>query len=369
MKSVRDIPHLENIPVLLRIPQVVNSVRLASALPTIEFLRKHHARVILATHISGKGTESAEPMFHLMKEAVRGLKFSPVSTGPAARTAARALLPGEVLMLENLRRNPGEEKNDPEFAKELASLADVFVQDSFDTCHRKHASIVGVPELLPSYAGLSLESEVQELSKALSPKRPSLAIISGAKFSTKEPVLRALLKTYDRVFVGGALANDFLKAKGFSVGVSLVSGEGQDKIRELLKEERLLIPIDAIVAPPHALRNQGRVTSLEEVAPEEAVLDAGPKTTAMLAELIGSAKTILWNGPLGYFEGGFTDGTYALARAIASSKATSIVGGGDTIAAIEALGVSDEFSFISTGGGAMLDYLADGSLPGLDALG
>lgn len=368
MRSVRDIKVLENVPVLVRIPQVVNSVRLKSALPTIDYLRQRHARVILATHISGKGTETAEPMFKMMREHIRGLKFSPVATGPVARAAARDLLPGEVLMLENLRRDPGEEKNDPAFAKELASLADVFVQDSFDTCHRKHASIVGIPELLPSYAGLSLEAEVAELSKALKPKRPSLAVISGTKFTTKEPILRALLKSYDAVFVGGALANDFLKAKGHSVGVSLVSEEGQEGIRKLLEEKRLLLPIDAVVGPLHGMRSEGRVADLADIQPNEAVLDAGPNTVAMLEKLVTGAKTVLWNGPLGYFEGGFTDGTYALARAIASSKAYSVIGGGDTIAAIEDLGISDRFSFISTGGGAMLDFLADGTLPGLDAL-
>jgi len=368
MRTLRDIRALENVPVLVRIPQVNNEVRLQSALPTIDYLRKNHARVILATHISGKGTESAEPMYHMIKEKIRGLKFSPVAIGPGARAAVRDLLPGEVLMLENLRRNVGEEKNDPEFARELASLADVFVQDSFDTCHRKHASIIGVPELLPSYAGLSLESEVKELSKALKPKRPSLAIVSGTKFSTKEPLLRSLLRSYDQVFVGGALANDFIKAKGYSVGTSLVFDEGQESIKKLLAEKRLLTPIDAVVAPLHGKRSEGRVTSLEDIGSNEAVLDAGPKTSALLETYVKKAKTVLWNGPLGYFEGGFTDATYALARSIASAKTYSVIGGGDTIAAIEDLKISDRFSFVSTGGGAMLDYLADGTLPGLEAL-
>lgn len=377
MQTVRDIRVLDGIPVLLRTSlnapvangKVTNAFRLQSAMPTIEFLRVRHAKIILASHVSGTGTETLLPMFEAMKRFIPDLVFCPVSVGPEARRMVRELPPGGVLMLENLRRHHEEEKNDAVFAKELASLADIFVQDSFDVCHRKHASVVGVPTLLPSYAGLTVESEVTELARARKPKSPSLAIIAGAKFATKEPVLKRLLKTYDRVAVGGALANDFIHAKGYSVGASLVSSEGQEHVKALLKHKRLLIPHDVIVARRGASREQGRVAELSDIQKDEMILDLGPKTQEMLAQYAQKAKSVTWNGPLGLFEDGFSDATYALARAIVSGKAHSLIGGGDTISALERLGVADRFSFISTGGGAMLDYLADGTLAGLDALG
>ncbi len=376
MRTVRDIRVLENIPVLLRTSlnapiengAVANAFRLKSALPTIEYLRGKHARVILISHISGTGTETLMPMYEAMKAWIPGLKFCPVAVGAEARAAVRDLLPGEVLMLENLRRNKGEEKNDAEFAKELASLGDVFIQDSFDVCHREHASVVGVPNLLPSYAGLTVAGEVAELTKALKPKHPAVAIIGGAKFSTKEPVLKKLLKTYDHVFVGGALANDFLLAKGYSVGTSLVSKEGQDDIKKLLKDKRLVVPVDVIAAPLKSTREAGRVAMANDVKEGEAVLDAGPHTAAALVDLINKSKTVLWNGPLGLFENGFMDATRTIAKAVAGAHTHSILGGGDTISALDSMNLTNEFSFVSTGGGAMLDFLAYGTLPGLKAL-
>ena len=368
MKTLADIKVLENVPVLVRIPQVVNEVRLRSALPTIEYLRRHHARVILASHISGKGTETTKPMYELMKRQVTGLRFCPVSIGPEARAMVREMVPGDVVMLENLRRHPGEEKNDPAFAKELALLADVFVQDAIDVCRRPHASVIGVPAILPSYAGISFAQEVAELTQALKPKRPALAVISGAKFSTKEPVIEALLTSYDHVYVGGALANDFLHAKGYSVGASLVSREGQAAIAKLVKNPKIVTPVDVIVAPVGGKRDDARVSALTDIQPYEAVLDAGPHTLAALVSLVNTSKTIVWNGPLGLFEDGFIDGTRILARAIAHSGAHSIIGGGDTLAAVEPMGYTDSYSFVSTGGGAMLDFLAYKTLPGIKAL-
>jgi phosphoglycerate kinase len=374
MRSIEKIKVLENIPVLLRAPlnaevengTVTNDFRLRAALQTITYLQKRHARVILASHISGTGTETLRPMFEAMQKWVPNLSFSPVPTGSGVRAMARNLEPGHVLMLENLRRNKGEEQNDPAFAEELADLADIFVQDSFDVCHRSHASVVGVPKLLPSYAGFLVEKEVQELSKALSPKRPSLAIIGGAKFSTKQPVLKRLLKTYDKVFVGGALANDFMKARGNPVGVSLVSGADASELGAVMNNKRLLLPVDYVVAK--AGERQGRIAEVKDVREDEAILDNGPRTIQMLALHAARSKTVLWNGPLGNYENGFAQGTEALAKVIAGTKTHSIVGGGDTVAAIEGLNLADQFTFISTGGGAMLDFLAKGTLPGLDAL-
>jgi len=376
MRSVRTIKVLENIPVLVRcalnVPvqdgQVAGSFRLRRALPTIEYLRKRHARVVLIGHIGDKGTETLEPVYRAMKDFVPDLAFCPVTTGSKARDVVRQLPPGGVVMLENLRRDTGEQRNQREFAAALADLADVFVEDSFDVCHRSHASVVGVPEFLPSYAGFLVEEEVRELSKALKPGKPSLAIIGGAKFGTKEPVLKKLLTSYERVFVGGALANDFMQASGRPVGRSLVSGADRTELKALMGNRKLLLPVDYVVAQVGDAASNGRIAEIQDVRPEETILDDGPKTVALISVHAQKAKTILWNGPLGNYENGFEQGTEALARVIASSKARSIVGGGDTVAAIEKLGISDQFSFISTGGGAMLDFLAKGTLPGLDVL-
>lgn len=377
MRTLRDIKTLHDVPVMVRaalnVPiengRVANTFRLRQALPTIEYLRKKGAKVILVGHMGDKGTETLLPVAHALGEMVPRLSFCPESVGPAARSMVRELAPGDVLMLENLRRHKGETANDPAFSSELASLADVFVEDSFDVCHRPHASVVGVPALLPSYAGLLVETEVKELSKALKPKRPSLAIIGGAKFSTKEPVITTLLNSYDRVFVGGALANDFLKAKGMPVEASLVSDADPAHIKKLLGHPRLVLPSDEIIAAPGASASESRVEMLDGKPPYEAVLDNGPRTLAKLEAMVRESKTILWNGPLGNYEHGFTEATERLAKAIAQSSAHTVIGGGDTIAAVEKLKIAGRFSFISTGGGAMLDFIAKGTLPGLKVLG
>jgi len=381
MRTIRDIPLLTNIPVLVRTAMnvpiehgaVANDYRLRRSLPTIRFLSEHGARVILISHIGELGTETLEPVARALGKLIPRVSFFPETIGVRARDAVRNLLPGNILVLENLRRHNGERLNDPAFAHELAALADIFVEDSFDTCHRLHASIVGVPKILPSYAGLLLEEEISELRAALKPKSPSLAVIGGMKFNTKEAVLSTLLQKYDHVFVGGALANDFLKAAGHGVGRSLVSNSDSDTIKKILDNPKLVLPVDSIVMPTSAIgsadqRSQARVASVGDVQPDESILDHGPGTSALLAKLAQGSKTILWNGPFGNYENGFTDATDAFARAVANSNAHSVVGGGDTIASIESLGLLPRFSFVSTGGGAMLDFLANGTLPGIDAL-
>lgn len=381
MRSVGDIEVFENIPILVRaslnVPLadglVANEYRLRRAVSTLRFLTERGARVVLISHIGEKGTETLEPVAGALSRLIPGVSFHGESIGAGARSAIRRLPAGKILILENLRRNRGEVMNDPSFAHELASLGDVFVEDSFDTCHRRHASIVGVPKLLPSYAGVLLAEEIVELSKALSPTSPSLAIIGGAKFSTKEPVLTSLLTTYSHVFVGGALTNDFLKASGHEVGKSLVSDGDTSHITKLLTDPKIVLPIDVVVAPASALGSsdiltQARVSKVEEVRPDETILDVGPATASLLTDLARTSTTTLWNGPLGNYENGFVDATDSLARAVAASGAHSVVGGGDTIASIEKLGLFSKFSFVSTGGGAMLEFLAHGTLPGIEAL-
>ncbi len=371
MRTINDIPVFHNIPILVRVAlnvpiengEVANDYRLREMLPTLSYLSKRGARVIVISHLGDLGTETLAPVATALGKHMLNVSFFSETTGERVRSVIRNMLPGHILVLENLRRNVGEKKNDDAFAKELSLLADVFVQDSFDTCHRAHASIVGVPKFLPSFAGITLEKEVVELSRSFSPKRPSLAIIAGAKFATKKAVLEKLLRAYDTVFVGGALANDFLKAKGWAVGKSLVSNADDASIRELLKNPKLLIPEDVVAVSG----NEQRVAA-GGVQPDENILDAGPKTTAHLSALVSKAQTILWNGPLGNYENGFIEATDTLAHAVANSKAYSVLGGGDTVAAIEKLGLLNRFTFVSTGGGAMLDFLAKGTLPGIEAL-
>lgn len=376
MRSVRDIPVLHAIPVIVRgalnVPlaagTVSNAYRLERALPTLRFLTEHGARVALISHLGEKGTETLEPVAAALSKLLPRVSFCKTTVGHEARAAVRALPPGHVLVLENLRRHPGEIANDPNFAKELAHLGDVFVQDSFDTCHRSHASIVGIPKILPAYAGHLLSQEVEALRAARTPGDASLAVIGGAKFSTKEPVITTLLERYAHVAIGGALANDFIAALGHSVGKSLVSAAEASHLHALLSHPHLILPTDVIVSTSSS-KHASRVAALADVHPDESILDIGPESTARIAALIKTAKSILWNGPLGNYENNFVDATDAVARAIAASGAHSVVGGGDTIASIEKLGLFSQFSFVSTGGGAMLDFLARSTLPGIDALG
>lgn len=381
MKHVRDITVFANIPILVRaalnVPVengvVTNDYRLRRALPTLQFLTERGARVVVISHLGDAGTETLAPVAEALSKLMPGVvSFCPYTIGEKARAAVRALPSGKVLVLENLRRDRGEVHNDRAFAKELATLADAFVQDSFDTCHRLHASMVGVPEFLPSYAGFLLAEEVQALTNAMKPENPSLAVIGGAKFGTKQPVLDALLAKYDRVFVGGALANDFLAASGQKIGASLVSHAPLEKVKKMLGNPKLVLPVDSIVAPKGGgadVLMRARVAKYGEVGDEDVILDHGPATCELLADLAHKSKTILWNGPLGMYEKGFTHATDALAHALAESSGRAVIGGGDTVAAVERLGILPRMSFVSTGGGAMLDFLAEGTLPGIKALG
>lgn len=367
--SITQAPDVRGLTVLLRtslnVPvangEVVNPFRLARALETITYLRFHGAKVVLISHIGDGPEASLTPVYNHLKKTIP-LTFVEDIVGEHARKAVAGMKNGDLVMLENLRRDSGEKDNDEDFARKLASLADIYVNDDFAVAHRKHASVVGVPKFLPSYAGLQFMAEVKGLTPALEPKSPSLAIIGGAKFVTKEPLIRQLLEKYDHVFIGGALANDFLKAKGYEVGRSLVSDIGDAK--DMLKNSKVILPVDVTV-----LGVDGRDVKVpNEVLSTEIIYDVGPMTIAHLGPLVSKAKTILWNGPLGNFEHGFREMTEALARMVANSAGDSVVGGGDTIAAIQRLKIENEFSFTSTAGGAMLDFLAHGSLPGIEAL-
>lgn len=342
---------------------VTNPFRLLRALETIEALALRGARVVVLGHIGRAVTDSLWPVF---KEAGRRttfpIFFSEDIVGARAKSASNTLKDGQVLFVENVRRDAREVSCDPSFARELAELGDVFVNDAFADSHRAHASIVGIPKYLQSFAGPRFLEEYRGIQEALEPKSPSLAIVGGAKFITKEPLLRALLSKYDRVFVGGALANDFFKAKGFPVGRSLVAPHSS--AREILKNSKISIPSDVVVQTPTGKKVKP-VTAIDD---EDIIYDVGPASIEALAPHIARARSVLWNGPLGNFELSFFEGTESVARLIANSTARSIVGGGDTIAAIERLRLNEKFSFVSTAGGAMLQYIAEGTLPGIEAL-
>lgn len=368
MKSIEELKEVKGKRILLRASLnapivdgvVSDSIRIDHALRTINFLLEKGARVILISHISNS-TASLKPIYDYLKEKIPVL-FVDAVVGEVVKNAVHSLSNGNALLLQNLRNDPREKMNDGEFAGELASLGEIFVNDDFPVSHRAHASVVGVPKLLPSYAGFQFLDEVKGLTPALHPESPSLAIVGGAKLVTKVALVETLLKKYDHVFVGGAIANDFFKAKGYETGMSLVSGD--DTAEKMLANPKILLPEKVTVEAGGARRD----ISANSVGIDEAVLDIAPASIEALTPTITASRSILWNGPMGNFEKGYVEGTDALAEAIAKAPGKSIVGGGDTLSSIQNLGLMDKFTFVSTAGGAMLDFLANGTLPGIEAL-
>lgn len=370
MRTLKDIPHLEGVRVLVRVDfnvpmqngKIADDFRVRSALPTIDFLKSRGAKVILMSHL--ESVDGSNPSLKPVADHLDKLGY-PVTFIPDMRKAFEIIQSAEsgVFLLENLRHNDGEKANDQKFAKELASLGDIYVNDAFSAAHREHASIVGVPGFITGFAGLQLENEVSHLSKAFSPSHPFLFILGGAKFETKLPLIKRFGDIADSIFIGGALANDALKVLGREVGISKVSN-GTFKIRDVVSKPNVLLPVDAVV-------QNHEEKDIEYVSKKDKILDAGPKTCKLLKKHVDEAKFILWNGPLGLYEDGYQGATLELAKMIGartSHGTETIVGGGDTQAAISSLGIGDKFSFISTGGGAMLDFLAKGTLPGIEAL-
>ncbi len=372
MKSIKDIENLKGKKVIVRVDfnvpmkddKIVDDFRIKASLPTIEYLQKKGAIVILVAHIGESGEMSLKPVSIRLKKFIAGLNFIETSIfSDETKRSINNLKNGEVAMLENLRREIGEKKNSPSFARGLSRYGDIYVNDAFSVSHRVHASVVGITKYLPSYAGLQLVDEINNLSKAFVPKHPFLFILGGAKFETKIPLVKKFLRDADDVFIGGAIANDFFKGKGYEVGSSLVS-ENIVPIKSFLKSKNLILPIDVVASCGKSVRN----IRPDELKSDECISDIGKFTVEALSALIDKASFVLWNGPLGKYESGFGGSTEKILKIIAKSKATSIVGGGDTVALISKLKLKDEFSFVSTGGGATLDFLAKGTLPGIKAL-
>ncbi|MEN9561013.1 MAG: hypothetical protein RIQ56_286, partial [Candidatus Parcubacteria bacterium] len=307
--------------------------------------------------------ESNEPVARAMQQFGK-VVFVPDLTGPVAKGAVSSMRDGEIVFLENVRRDPREVANDEGFAKELSTYGDMYVGDAFAAAHRAHASIVGIAKFLPAYGGFLMRNEVDALNAAQRPEKPSFAILGGAKFETKAPLISKLLATYDHVFIVGALANDVFKARGLPVGKSLVSKEEPSK--EILENPNFIAPVDVTVEQSDG---QSRVKKVADVLPDDKIMDIGPDSVALVAPYIADAKFILWNGTTGYYEGGYVAYMKAIGELAGKSSAQKVLGGGDTIAAIEASGVDQsKLGFLSTGGGAMLEYLLKGSLPGVEVL-
>lgn len=357
--------------------RITDDTRIRGAQPTIQALRTAGARVILMSHLGRP--KSIDPAQSLKPTATRlseligtEVAFADDCVGERAVLASRALADGGVLVVENTRYHKEEEKNDPAFAKELAELGDVYINDAFGSAHRAHASTEAVAHFLPSAAGLLMEKEIAFLGKVLdAPERPLVAILGGAKISDKLPVIQNLLPLVDKLLIGGGMANTFFKAQGLQMGDSLVEESALDAARTVLAAagDKLMLPIDATVADKFAADAHHKVVGVSAVEPGWRILDIGPATIAAYSAAVKTARMVVWNGPMGVFEmPAFALGTNALAHAVADSAAISIVGGGDSVAAIEQAGLADKITHISTGGGASLEFLEGKTLPGIAVL-
>ncbi len=343
---------------------ILNDFRIKAAMQTISFLVRSGAKVILATHLGGKNGSNLEQVSLHLKNLLPHA-YIPVTDFVVISDHISKMENGQVVMLPNLRFWAGEERGDERFAAELSKLADIFVNEAFAVSHRNHASIILLPKLLPSYAGIRFLKEIENLSLAFNPEEPFLFILGGAKFQTKEPLISKFLNKSADVFVGGALANDFFAELGYETGRSLLSPPPRDISEEILKNKKLLLPVDVTVQD---LGKNSCIKKPGEVKAEEKIVDVGPETVSLLKDKAEKAKLVIWNGPLGLYEEGFTKETEELAIAVAESVAFSIVGGGDTAASIARLDLESAFDFFSTGGGAMLEFLVKETLPGIDVL-
>lgn len=368
LKSVTTIQNLKGKRVLLRTELNIESgdiktnYRFTKSLDTINYLVNAGARVVLVAHIGRDPENTLKPIYDVLKDIVPTTWAGGV-TGSAVTAKAHALQPGQVLILENVRSDEREAVNDAKFAKALAAMADVYVNDAFANMHRSHASMLGVTNYLPAYAGLNVIAEMRGLSAVMQPTAPAVLILGGAKFETKQPLVERYLETYDHIILGGALANDFYKARGLEIGRSLT---GDAAVAEqLLHHPKIIVPEFVIVETATGERIEKAVT---DVTADEKIMDAGLAAVEQFVPVIQAAHTILWNGPLGAYELGYEAATEALARVVADAPGYSVLGGGDTVSAVQKLGINDQFDLVSTGGGAMLTILEEGTTPVLKTL-
>jgi len=388
-RSIRDLD-VQGKTVLVRVDynvpldnegHVADATRIVATLPTINYLREHGAKTVLMAHF-GRPSGKADPKYSLKPVAAELSKhlgidvpLAPDSVGPDVERLVKSLQPGQVLLLENVRFHAEEEKNDPAFSKQLASLGDLYVNDAFGAAHRAHASTAGIAKYLPSAAGFLMHKELEVLGGILeNPKRPFVAIVGGAKVSSKLGVLESMLQRVDKLLIGGGMANTFLKARGLEVGKSLLETDLVETAADLDRRAKergveLLLPDDVVVTDKVAEGSSGQIVDASAVPADRAIVDIGPKARAAYAKALEGAGTVLWNGPMGVFEiPAFAEGTKAVAQALAKSDATTVIGGGESVAAVEQLGLADKMTHISTGGGASLELLEGRELPGVAAL-
>jgi len=357
--------------------RVIDDFRIKAVIPTIEYLIKNNAKVILMSHLGDPkaGVEEKLRLGPVQDKLMEYLDLSVVKAddciGSEIEKWTQKMDVGEILLLENLRFHKEEKENDENFAKELAKMGDIYVNDAFSVCHRDHASVVAITKFLPSFAGLLLEKEMAVLKKAMeAPEHPLAIIIGGAKISTKIKIVKKFLNLADDILLGGALANTVLRAKGIAIGKSIVEEEMVQDVKNLeITNTKIHIPVDTVVSVDKGGKEESREAPVGKMEENELILDIGPETENLFSQVIKNAKTIIWNGPVGLFEiEKFAHGTEAVARAVANCQCYSIVGGGETICYINKLGLADKFSHISTGGGAMLKFMAGEKLPGIEAL-
>jgi len=384
-KTVRDI-QLKGKRVLMRVDfnvpmkdgAVTDDKRIRAALPTIQHVLEQGASLILMSHL-GRPKGEPDPEFSLKAAADalaklidRPVKMAPDCVGPEVEALAMALKPGEVLMLENVRFHPEEEKNDPAFAKRLAALGEIYVNDAFGSAHRAHASTEGVAKYLPAVSGFLMEQELEYLSRATDhPQHPYIAILGGAKISDKIGVIENLLKKCDRLIIGGGMANTFLAAKGYGMADSLVEADAVGKAKEILATagNKLLLPVDAVVGDKFEAESASKVVSVDQVPAGWRIMDIGPKSLEAFQAALKGAKLVVWNGPMGVFEfPKFAEGTFSLAKFLGDLGATTVIGGGDSASAVKKAGVAKKMTHVSTGGGASLEFLEGKTLPGVAAL-
>jgi phosphoglycerate kinase len=384
-KTIRDV-NVRGKRVLVRVDfnvplkegAVADDTRIQAALPTINYLLEKGAALILCSHLGrpkGKFVPELkmDPVATRLSELLgRPVQKMDACVGPEVEAAVQAMQPGDVILLENTRFNPEEKANDAGFAKQVAGLADIFVNDAFGAAHRAHATTVGVADYLPAVAGFLMEKELEFLGKATSdPERPYVAILGGAKISDKIGVIESLLAKCDRLLIGGGMANTFFKAMGFEIGDSLVEEDAVPTAKSLLDSagSQLVLPVDVVVADAFDNEAKAKVVAPNEVTAGWRILDIGPKTVQTFESALGGAKTVVWNGPMGVFEmPNFAKGTFAVAKTLANLDATTIIGGGDSAAAVKQAGLADKMSHVSTGGGASLEFLEGKTLPGVAAL-
>lgn len=372
MKSINKIGKVSGKKIIVRVDfnvpivngKIIDDFRIKKTIPTIEYLQKRGGILILISHLGKDGHESFYPFIKIFKKYIKNFYFAKSSAlSDETEDQILKLKKGDVLLLDNIRKEKSEEKNEISFARGLSRLADIYVNEAFSCSHRDHASIVGLPKFLPSYAGFQLEDEIEHLSSSFDPKHPFLFILGGAKFETKIPLLKKFLKTADNLFIGGALSSELFRAKGFEIGESFV-GQQNLNLKIFLKNPNLFLPTDIRVISG----SQQRICKINEIKKDEKIVDIGPESVKILEEKVKDAKYILFNGPLGQYEDGFSQATEELLKIIAQSSARSIIGGGDTVALVSKLKLEKKLGFVSTGGGATLDFLTKGTLPGIKAL-